>query len=161
MPRRSRSRIAASEWQAGPMVQIIFARRAAGTWLGERDKGAGSWLEISFASSGLRIFNRLYTQSLGLLEELVVMLETRSLFENACPACQHGRSADPAFSLLSGATNGNEFFPQHSSREEHGVELRPHQDDQRNHVHPDQQGDGGAERSVNNAVVSGGFQIEA
>src|SRR5437660_2503708 len=29
MPRRSRSRIAASEWQAGPMVQMILARRAA------------------------------------------------------------------------------------------------------------------------------------
>src|SRR5271154_2553096 len=54
MPRRSRSRIAASEWQAGPMVQMILARRAAGD---EREDSALT--EFSVASCSFLDFTLL------------------------------------------------------------------------------------------------------
>src|ERR1700733_15143322 len=52
MPRRIKSRIAASEWQAGPMGQIILARRFAAP----RDPSRGAFCIMrggSFETSGL------------------------------------------------------------------------------------------------------------
>src|SRR5579862_5970098 len=55
MPRRIKSRMAASEWQAGPMVQMILARRfTAITGNSEEESFARSGL--SFAISDLRCF---------------------------------------------------------------------------------------------------------
>jgi hypothetical protein len=45
----------------------------------------------------------------------------------------------PFSRFRTGTAHGDQFFTQHRSREEHGVKFRPHQNDQRNHVHPYQQ----------------------
>src|SRR5580700_403302 len=55
MPRRSKSRIAASEWQAGPMVQMILARRAPGD-AGDEGEVSAVKEEFSVAGCGLLDF---------------------------------------------------------------------------------------------------------
>jgi hypothetical protein len=68
MPRRSKSRIAASEWQAGPIVQMIFARRAVGL---EIPAPAGAWLFFNFLSSWKKII-------LGRLQHLLQIIGNSS-----------------------------------------------------------------------------------
>jgi hypothetical protein len=122
------------------MVQIILARRAEGDAGAEAEISAVS--ESAVASSGLLDFTVSRRIPQGLKPSFLALLRSTV---KPCP--------DTNLIRCAGTINRSQFLPQHGTGEQHGVEFRAHQDDQGDHVHPDQQRDGGAERSVNNAVV--------
>src|SRR5436190_23843753 len=106
MPSRSRSRIAASVLQAGPMVQMIFARR------GEDLSVAGSAID-----SGLLTFN-LSPQS----EVRGQPWHFQQWRERRCKQRLYDGSVG-----RSGAADRREFFAQHGAREKQGIEFCAHQ----------------------------------
>src|SRR5580698_4549620 len=67
MPRRSRSRIAASEWQAGPMVQMILARRATG------DKAEVSAVKEEFSVVGCGLLDFISSSTCLCLSSRIVI----------------------------------------------------------------------------------------
>src|SRR5260370_21831332 len=53
------------------------------------------------------------------------------------------------------------LFSQHGAREQHGIEFRAHEHDQRDHVHPVEQSDRHSERAVDNTVIGVVLQVPA
>src|SRR5271167_655337 len=108
MPRRSRSRIAASEWQAGPMVQMILARRGAGD---ARDEGKSSGLkELSAANSCLLDFTCSSTSCSGAKAESLPRVAARL---KPCPDMNLIRRPGCESNLQTWNTESNVLFLVH------------------------------------------------
>src|SRR5882724_7674384 len=133
MPRRSRSRMAASEEQAGPMVQMILARRRTG--LAGRcgaDGGASA-----FGLRSMRFFLLAFNSLLD--QEPSTFVEKRSFATSPpVPPQTRGSPTLPAETLPATSLrfDRGQFFSQHGSGEQQGVELCAYQHYQGNQVHP-------------------------
>lgn len=147
MPKRSSSRMVDSELDAGPMVQMILARRPAAGSVPSIVKStmidASALLRSPETRSSLVLVKSVPRRAGG--------LPVCSIGTNVCRACRvkldfrrdSKREASLLRRLRARQFNGRRFS-QDGTREEHGVELGADQDHQRDHVHPHQQRDADA-----------------
>src|SRR5262249_28244205 len=138
MPSFIRSRMHSSESQAGPIVQMIFARRGGVTFSGE---GEGKW---PATRAGLEAFKRGVPPGLQRCATTSTGAEARQF---ACPyAALKGRSSTAMQTylclLIVIRLRGNDLHQ--GPGKKHGVEFGADQHDQRDEVHPDEQSDAGA-----------------
>src|ERR1035437_720633 len=142
MPMRIRSRIISSESQAGPIVQMIFARRTRSATASGAGPEAG---RFPSTRSSLRSFN------------LRIPLSNKHVncLSQAGPSGSRLLTSQSAsFGVYPRRRNFRE-----AARKEHGIEFGANQHHQRDQVHPDQQRNAHTERTVDDAVVGIVLQI--
>src|SRR5260370_10974053 len=144
MPMRIRSQINSSESQAGPIVQMIFARRkrSATACGAAAETGKPPSTRSSFPSFKPRILSP---------ENAVNSL---SLSQARPGAIRPMASQSASFGIYLRRRNFRG-----TSRKKHGIEFGANQYHQRDQVHPYQQRNAHTERTVNHAVVRIVLQI--
>ena len=138
----------ASVLQAGPMVQMILARRGNGL-AGRRRicRSAVACWSWNLSGDSNRAFPFQVSCSLGHLQ--------RQRRVQAAVSVRRVTSAarGPLISMSS--------LPSICARKQHGIEFRADQDHKRDHVHPHQQRDADPERAVDDAVIGEALQVPA